>query len=89
MKADKNSAENFRETLRNWRKHMDFKQAVQLAVRGKRTFEMADAARFLGVPRRTYEGWERRTRPKVPQPLVRKLILAKIARTFKAVKVRY
>ena len=89
MKADKNSAENFRETLRNWRNHMDFKQAVKLAVQGKRAFGMADAARFLGVPRRTYEGWERVTKPKVPQALVRKMILAKIARTFKPVKVRY
>lgn len=89
MKSDKKEPENFRETLRKWRKHMDLKHGVRLALQGKRSFGQEDAARFLGVPLRTYEGWERARNPKVPQGVVVAMVREKIEKCYKPLRVRY
>lgn len=73
---------NFRERLREWRKHMETKQAVRLAMRGETRFTQADAAAYLGVPLRTYEAWEREKSPRVPIEFVKASVLASIKRTY-------
>jgi DNA-binding XRE family transcriptional regulator len=65
--------QDFRDLLHEWRKREKIGQAA--------------AAARLGVPRRTYEGWERRRNPYVPRPLIRELVMGKIGTVKDSVTV--
>lgn len=46
-------------------------------------FTQMDAAKFLTVPLRTYEGWECDSRPREPAAMCKVWVLRKIARTYR------
>ena len=77
------NTKSFRDLLKAWRIHMGRKQSVALAAAGRSGFSQRDAAEYLRVPVRTYQGWERERDPKEPGGLARTVVVENIAKTYK------